>query len=468
MPFTIRVTDPLEGSRVAEPITFTVPAELDGDLWTARTDTGAEIVCQRLTADQAPGQTTFVTTLSFDGTTELTLVAPRLAPCDGIRELEPQEADAFVRLDTGYFDLEMCHGTAQGTGPSKWGLRHFRSLQEGIDLLPSGNNAIGGFYGPFFTPENGLINPPEHTTVDVEVVEKGPLLHHYRMHGKVPDGLLDELKSKRFSIDWWFTYGTPYFRRLYHVDDFSTVVNGRAVTNRITVGDEFESGRGRTVFDRFETYSATHYRAGDPYAEELGSMVHSTLATSDSGSPKFKDFREQLTSSIEAAHWDLYWRLFSVWEAALEPTEIGRRLARVQAAAHVRADLPGRRWISAREPIEPATAPDQTVFAGPAAKTAEFDSASERAMVWWTSVPSGAFQIVQRPRSGWVNWGTNSENECPELPVGVEIKTAYGLFASTWRQMADQLECPPEVRPRSTDSVLNTSSERYSAARAHS
>ena len=63
-------------------------------------------------------------------------------------------------------------------------------------------------------------------------------------------------------------------------------------------------------------------------------------------------------------------------------------------------------------------------------------------MVWWTSQPSGAFQIVQRRQSGWVNWGTNGENECPELPVGVEIKTAYGPFATSWELIADQLETP--------------------------
>lgn len=445
MPETVVVTDIRPGRRRHEPVTFTVDRELGAELWRARADTGEELLCQRLATPNEAGRTSFVTVLNFEKQIRFSLLEPVDATPAGIQRGRPQELDGFVRLNTGYFDLELCTGTAQGTGAAKWGLRHFRSLRDGLDLLPSGDNAIGGFYGPFFTPENGLINPPEHTTVDIEVLETGPLLHHYRMHGTVPDGLLDELRGKRFSIDWWFTYGTPYFRRRYHVDNFSTVVNGRAVTNKITVGDEFESGRGQTVFDRFETYSGTHYRAGDPYAEELASMVHNTLATSDSESPKFKDFREQLTSSIDAAHWDLYWRLFSVWEGALKPTEIQRRLARVRAAAHVRADLPERQWISARDPIEPAAAPDQTIFAGPAAKTAEFDSASGRAMIWWTSAPSGAFQIVQRPRSGWVNWGTNSENECPELPVGVEIKTAYGLFASTWRQVADQLECPPEV-----------------------
>jgi hypothetical protein len=67
-------------------------------------------------------------------------------------------------------------------------------------------------------------------------------------------------------------------------------------------------------------------------------------------------------------------------------------------------------------------------------------------MVWWTSQPSGAFQIVQRRQSGWVNWGSNSENECPELPVGVIIRTAYGPFADRWEEVADQLETSPLSR----------------------
>jgi hypothetical protein len=114
----------------------------------------------------------------------------------------------------------MCRGTAQGVGASKWGLRHFRALQDNVELLPSGNNAIGGFYGPFFTPENGLINPPEHTLVDIEILEEGPVYHHYRMRGAIPDGLLPELRGKRFSIDWKFSWNTPWFQRRYCVDDF--------------------------------------------------------------------------------------------------------------------------------------------------------------------------------------------------------------------------------------------------------
>jgi hypothetical protein len=424
---------------------FSVPGQLEGEVWLARTSKGSNLICQRLTRHGSKHLTRFVTVATFEGSVEFTLARPIDAVSSGIRELSARESDAFTRLDTGHFDLELCRGTGQGTGSSKWGLRHFAALEEGIDLLPSGNNAIGGFYGPFFTPENGLINPPEHTTVDIEIVEQGPVLHHYRMHGTVPDGLLDELRGKRFSIDWMLTYGTPYIQRTYHVDDFRTIINGRAVTNKITVGDEFEGGQGELVFDRFEAYGGTRYRSGDPYAEELVKMVNETIATSESARPKFVKFRDQLTGDFQSAHWDLYWRLFCMWEHALDDDEIRQRLGRVRASAHVLADLPQREWTLTDEPVNVSVRPHETIFSGPASKTVEFHSQLGRAMVWWTSKPSGAFQIVQRRQSGWVNWGTNGENECPELPAGVAIKTAYGRIKNDWRVVADQLETPPVV-----------------------
>lgn len=451
MTYQITLSDPIKGCRHYEPVTFTVPEMLKGDLWWAITEKGERILCQRLKHSLTEGSTSFIATVNFEGTLNLRLDSPCNASESvaeqGIQKLTGRETDCFVRLNTGCFDLEMCRGTAQGVGSSKWGIRHFRQIQDNIELLPSGNNAIGGFYGPFFTPENGLINPPEHTVVDIEVIEEGPVYHHYRMHGVIPDGLLPELCNKRFSIDWKFSWNTPYFQRRYHIDDFSTVINGRSVTNKITVGDEFESGPGKLVFDRFAAYGGTRYRAGDPYAEELVAMVAHTVATSESQNPKFAEFREQL-SDMAAAHWDLYWRMFCKWENVLNEAEIGERLGLVRARAHVRADLNDRPWIITESPVDVSAAPHETIFPGPANKTVEYDSASGRAMVWWTSSPSGAFQIVQRRQSGWVNWGSNSENECPELPVGVDIKTAYGIFADNWVHIADQMEKSSSVRVR--------------------
>ncbi len=164
MPRKIAIVDPLGGARRHEPVVFAVDGDVREPLWWASDDAGGRVLCQRLRAEGAPGRTRFAASVSFEGRIALTLDRPcseeEAAGIPGIRELKPREADAFVRLDTGAFDLELCSGTAEGLGSSKWGLRHFRGLADGFELLPSGNNAIGGFYGPFFTPENGLINPP--------------------------------------------------------------------------------------------------------------------------------------------------------------------------------------------------------------------------------------------------------------------------------------------------------------------
>lgn len=446
MTIRIEIADPLSGNRTKEPIVFTVPGSYPEPVYTARTSQGDALACQRVNARSDSSSTTFIAVVDLRGTETLELGDPWEGEVPGIRTLDPIEDDAFTRLDTGYFDLEMCSGTAEGEGSSKWGLRHFSAHHEGVDLLASGNNAIGGFYGPFFTPENGLINPPEHTTVQIETVEQGPVLHHYRMYGTVPDGLLEELHGKSFRIDWFFTYGTPSFERRYDVDSFRTVINGRSVADKITVGDEFEGGPGELVFDRFESHRSTRYRAGDPYAQELVTMVEDTLATSGSDSEKFTEIRQQLADGMESAHWDLYWRLFCAWEQALPDEEIARRLEVVRKHSHFRADAPDRPWVVSESPVDVSTVPDATIFTGAVQKSAEFHSENGRTMVWWTGKPSGGFQIVQRKESGWVNWGSNTENECPELPIGVPIKTAYGDFAGAWHMVADQLETEPEVR----------------------
>jgi hypothetical protein len=447
MPIRVHITDPVPGSRRSHPVRFSVPRDaLDGDasLLFARTDTGEQIVCQRLATLTGQG-VELVAALSFTGSIDLEILQPVAdqASVAGIYELKPREKDAFARLNTGWFDLELCRGTGDGTGASKWGLRHFAQLDEGLDLLPSGNNAIGGFYGPFFTPENGLINPPEHTVADVKVVESGPILKHYRLSGTIPDGLREELRGRRFSIDWIFTHGSPFFERTYHVDHFTTVVNGRSIVDKITVGDEFESGQGSVVFDRFAAKGGTRYRAGDPYAGLLVKAVAETLASPGSRPAKFEIFRALLGQDLESAHWDLYWRLFCVWEQALSTEELSQRLDAVRAEAHVLADLTDRRWILADALVDVSAHPHETIFPGPADKTAELSTTRGQAMVWWTSAPSGAFQIVQRPQSGWVNWGTNGENECPELPVGTTIRTAYGAFADSWETIAEQLANEP-------------------------
>ena len=66
----------------------------------------------------------------------------------GIEKLQVTQADGFRRLDTGYYILELCSGTADGTSYGKWGIRYFEAKAEQKNLIKDYSNAIGRFYGP--------------------------------------------------------------------------------------------------------------------------------------------------------------------------------------------------------------------------------------------------------------------------------------------------------------------------------
>ena len=442
----IKITNPQEKIKIPVPVKFSAPDDITGNYWVVKNNSGKTCVAQRLHND--PNHN-FVAIVNFSGPEEELSFDHEIEEdkVKGIKEIpQAKENDAYVHLNTGKFDFELCRGTAQGEGSSKWGLRHFMAVDEKRDLLPSGNNAMGGFYGPFFTPDNGLINPAEHLIVDIKPIENGPVMKEYRLSGRIPDGLKPELHGKRFALDWSFYYDVPFFSRVYHVDHFQTTVNQRSIVDKITVGDEFESGIGQLVFDRFATYDGVWYREGDPYSGQLANKVQELVHDGQKRSDRFEDFRKQLTSNMANAHWDLYWRLFSVWENALSQDEIETNLHDVRQKAFVLAELNDRPWLFSADPVNVSEVNDQTVFAGPATKSAEINTQTGQAMVWQTEHASNAFQIVQRPQSGWQNWGTNAENECPSLPVGSLIHTAYGPYQNNWREVADSLEALADVR----------------------
>ena len=442
----VKITNPQEKIKIPVPVKFSVPDDITGNYWVVKNNSGKTFVAQRLHNDSDHN---FVAIVNFSGSEEELSFDHEIEEdkVKGIKEIPTaKENDAYVHLNTGKFDFELCRGTAQGEGSSKWGLRHFMAVDEKRDLLPSGNNAMGGFYGPFFTPDNGLINPAEHLIVDIKPIENGPVMKEYRLSGRIPDGLKPELHGKRFALDWSFYYDVPFFSRVYHVDHFQTTVNQRSIVDKITVGDEFESGIGQLVFDRFATYDGVWYREGDPYSGQLANKVQELVHDGQKRSDRFEDFRKQLTSNMANAHWDLYWRLFSVWENALSQDEIETNLHDVRQKAFVLAELNDRPWLFSADPVNVSAVKDQTVFAGPATKSAEINTQTGQAMVWQTEHASNAFQIVQRPQSGWQNWGTNAENECPSLPVGSLIHTAYGPYQNNWREVADSLEALADVR----------------------
>jgi len=162
----------------------------------------------------------------------------------GIQQLKPTLGDGFRRLDTGVYVLELCRGTAQGYGGAKWGLRYFEEKSQGINLIHGCQNAFGGVYGPFFTPENGLVNSPAHQVIEIDPVFEGPVACQYRLHCVIRDGLRPELRNKRLEMIWTFFADTPLFTRTYMLDPYETTIDGRPCRNRMTVGDEIESGKG--------------------------------------------------------------------------------------------------------------------------------------------------------------------------------------------------------------------------------
>ncbi|MEF2966671.1 hypothetical protein V3851_12595 [Paenibacillus sp. M1] len=359
----------------------------------------------------------------------------------GIRKLEPVQADGFRRLDTGHYILELCSGTADGTSYGKWGIRYFEAKEEKKNLIKDYSNAIGGFYGPFFTPKNGLINPPEHTKVECVAEEEGPIYCRYRMNGTVPDGLDENLKGKKFSITWEFFHNSPWFRRKYDVDDFSTTVDGIPVVNKITVGDEFESGKGDRVFTSFASYGGTYYREGDLYANILSAGVHRLLEHADEhASDNLKKYKESIGDDINKVSWDFFWRLFCVQEGILDADEIRAHISEIIPESHRQVHLSERNeQVLYDKFVDVNGAPEQTIFPMSANKTAELNEQTGYAMVWYTSEVVSRYQIVQRNDSGWVNWGTNGENEHPELPTGSTIYSAYGKF-DDWEKQADAME----------------------------
>jgi hypothetical protein len=78
MPIRVHITDPVPGSRQSHPVRFSVPTDaLDGDasLLFARTNTGEQVVCQRLSSLTGQG-VELVAALSFTGSIDLEILEP--------------------------------------------------------------------------------------------------------------------------------------------------------------------------------------------------------------------------------------------------------------------------------------------------------------------------------------------------------------------------------------------------------
>lgn len=377
----------------------------------------------------------------------------------GMEQLPTRLVDGFRRLRNGYYELELCVGTAEGHGGSKWGIRHFEHCDQALNLIAGNRNAFGGVYGPFFTPENGLVNPPAHAIAAFEPITEGPVTCQYRMTVEVPAGLRPELENKTIEVIWRFYAGTPCFTRSYFVDDYETTIDGRPCQNRITVGDEIESGKSNLMLSTYRHHDGTGYRAGDLYAEIL--------------LERFRDLEKREPAIVARAmdrlgidpaedpaawHWDNYWRLFCVIEGALPRDTLEKEVDLIWKSANdvVWSDRDHNMVRFSDDAVDVNDVPQQTIFALNAQKTCEFSPATGYSFLRYVNRPIPRMQIVQRYDSGWVNWGTNGENEYPELPSGSTIWSAYGRFAD-WRDELQKMEVPLGIGARPMERMYDWS-----------
>ena len=361
---------------------------------------------------------------------------------EGIKKCQTKLEDGFVNLDTGKYIIELCKGTAKGHGGSKWGIRHFEHKEQGINLIKDNNNAFGGVYGPFFTVENGLINPPAHMTMNINVITEGPLACVYKMHGIIPDGLRNELKNKKLEIYWSFFYNSDWFIRSYYLDNYVTHIDGKECKNKMTVGDEIESGKNNLQLDQYCHYEDTTYRGGDLYAEILLKKINEIKDRN----PKLvmnamKKLNIDPNEDPSSWHWDNYWRMFCLVEQTMPLEDLTREVKEIGLDANetVWANEDHCTIIKTKKPVDVNAEKQQTIFAINTNKTCETNSENSYSFVRYSNNNIARLQIVQRKASGWVNWGTNGENEYPELPSGSTIYSAYGKFYN-WKNEVDKME----------------------------
>ena len=369
---------------------------------------------------------------------------PRPASFAGIERLEPQLADGFRRLDTGHYILELCCGTAEGHGGSKWGIRHFEEKEQGLNLIVSNMNAFGGVYGPFFTLENGLVNPPAHMVIDITPVTEGPIVCTYHFSGSIPTGIRPELANKRLDIYWTFFFKSPWFVRTYFLDDYETVIDGRPCRNKMTVGDEIESGKNNLFLSTYTQAGGTRYRSGDRYHTLLLEWIQNLRKREpDAIDTAMEKLGIDPGEDTAAWHWDNYWRLFCVLEGALPREILERELAGIckKATEIVWSDKDHIQERYSADFIDVNSVPQQSIYPFNSQKTCMANPQTGYSFVRYVNRVIDRLDIIQRHDSGWVNWGTNGENEYPELPSGSTIWSAYGRFED-WEAEASRMETP--------------------------
>src|SRR5271166_1000071 len=143
-----------------------------------------------------------------------------------------------------------------------------------------------------------------------------------------------------------------------------------------------------------------------------------------------------------------HWRLFCVIEGVLDRSVLQREVENIwqQANRIVWTDREHNRMKYTSDFVDVSREPQQTIFPLDARKTYELSPITGYAFVRYVNRTVPRMQIVQRQESGWVNWGTNGENEYPEMPSGSTIMSAYGRFANLEEEAA-RMQTPLVAAP---------------------
>jgi hypothetical protein len=193
----------------------------------------------------------------------------------------------------------------------------------------------------------------------------------------------------------------------------------------------------------------TAYRAGDLYAEILLDCIRK-LQEREPEAMRQAMNKLGIDPAEDPAtwHWDNYWRLFCIIEGVLDRSVLQREVENIwqQANRIVWTDREHNRMKYTSDFIDISREPQQTIFPLDARKTYELSPTTGYSFVRYVNRTVPRMQIVQRQESGWVNWGTNGENEYPEMPSGSTIFSAYGRFANLEEEAA-RMETPLVAAP---------------------
>ena len=208
-----------------------------------------------------------------------------------------------------------------------------------------------------------------------------------------------------------------------------------------------ESGKGNLLLSAYKHHDGTRYRAGDLYAEILLARIEDLQKREpDLIAKAMENLGIDPSEDPSQWSWEHCWRLFCVMEELLPESVLREETERIWKSANeiVWSDTQHTLMKFTEAFVDVNREPTQTIFPLNARKTCEYSPVTGYSFVRYVNRTIPRMQIVQRYVSGWVNCGTDGENEYPEMPSGATIWSTYGQFPD-WEGEAEKMEDPIAV-----------------------